>query len=103
MPAGLQVWNPDTGDLVIDISTRLAKELGVVTIGGAGTAQEGSVYDVRFGWGKPFYFSVGPTFQGQFSPAISIGTDNTLRWRYPWGPNDQPYMRPRLTLLYGVY
>lgn len=103
MPTGLETWNPDTGEQIISITTRLVKELGVTTIGGANTAQSGSITDSRFAWGKPFYFAIGGTFQGVYAPKITIGTDNVLRWSYPSADGSQAYMRPTMTMMYGIY
>ena len=101
MAAGLQTWNESTGELVIDISTRLAKELGVLSIGGAGTAQQGTITDARFAWGKPFYFRLEGNTLGAYVPTITI-SGTTLTWRYPTTGSTLGE-RPPATLLYGVF
>lgn len=94
MPQGLQVWDA-SGNLVLDVSDRVGKFLGVTTIT-AGV--NGSVTHAGFALGQFFFMvtplSAFPTYRPSmaFNPAT-----NTLSWDWQGRPG------VNCSLRYGVY
>jgi hypothetical protein len=83
----------DAGNIILDLTDRLGRVLGVVTI----TSSGGSVTNAGFLDGSPFWVYLKDT-NGNFSnqPTISVAGD-TLSWSWPSGGGSDG------RILYGVY
>lgn len=97
----------EAGNVTFDGSRRTIKTFGILNIGGAGTAQSGTLVDDRFLMGEPFYFITKPT--GASSNAathddveVSI-QGNVMTWRYPRADNSVQSYRPLSNILYGIF
>lgn len=94
MPQGLQVFDAG-GNLTLDVTDRISRVLGVVTI--AANAS-GSVSSAGFSGLSPFWFCVPLASFDSYLPEFSFdaGT-NTLSWTWPFtGVAD-------CRLVYGAY
>jgi hypothetical protein len=102
MPAGFQAFDA-SGNVLIDISQRIAKLLGTTNVGASytGAAMTGSVVDSRFTAysGAQAWAAViaGSFFQMHEHPQITI-SGNTLTWTFPTGS-----ARPNTTIIYGLW
>ena len=100
--ARLIVRDRATGRVKLDSSTNAMLHFGVATIGGAGSAQSGTITDDRFTWGRGVIFPLVNGFVGRENyEAIFTFSGNTLTWRYPQGGSSASE-RPQITFLYGV-
>jgi hypothetical protein len=94
MPQGMQIWDA-SGNLILEISDRIARVLGVASITG-GT--DGSVTNAGFSTGTPFWACV-PVASGRAPvPDVSL-SGTTLSWDFTPGIGYAPSYR----LVYGVY
>lgn len=94
MPQGVQVWDA-SGNLIIDITQRLGRVLGVATLT---SPTDGSVTDAGFGTGTPFWACIPVATGRALVPDLSI-SGNTLSWDFLTGYSYAPTYR----LIYGVY
>jgi len=94
MPHGLRTWDA-SGNLIIDVSTRLTRIIGTQAI----TPVDGSLSNADFALGTPFwYFTNVPV--GKATPVVSF-SGTTLTWTWPASTTQFP--RDNMTLVYGVY
>jgi hypothetical protein len=90
MTAGLQVWD-ESGNLVVDITDRLAKMLGTIYTG----AVSGSASVPGLSSGTPFYVatpvSTDPTAMAMFAPAISLHqASEMISWTFEANKGQSP-------------
>lgn len=92
MAAGLQVWDAN-GSLIVDLSTRLGRILGVTTF----SSSTGSITDADFASGTPFFIA-SPTSVSSpsFGPKLTI-SGTTLSWDF------EGRVASAHRLVYGVY
>jgi hypothetical protein len=101
MPAGFQSWDA-SGNLVVDLTNRIAKMMGTLQVGASytGSTMSGTVTDSRFtayAGCEPFAAVIaGSFFQMHQHPSITI-SGNTLTWTFPAGSS-----RPDTTIIYGI-
>ncbi len=98
MASGLQVWDAD-GNLMVDLTTRLCKFLGTVTVG-SGSAATGYVTVPEFtqnGNEGFFYRADGAYFDYSQRAAVFYIDGNRLYWQFPTSA------RPAQTVNYGVF
>lgn len=102
MPAGLQTFDT-AGNVLCDLSDRIAKVLGMLSVGASytGASMSGSVSDTRFtsyaGTSAWFAIISSSFFRNAEHPVVSI-TGNTLSWNFPTGSP-----RPDTTIVYGIF
>lgn len=102
MPAGLQTFDA-AGNVIVDLSDRIAKIFGVLDIGNSytGATMAGSVVDSRFtnyAGTTPWFGLISSTFfRTELHPSISIA-GNTLSWSFPAGSS-----RPDTSIIYGIF
>jgi len=103
MATGLQVW-AQNGTLLIDTTSSVALILGTFAIGGAGSAQSGSITDARLGNGRPFAFQLLGGIPGADNKEAIITTSaNGVSWSYPSAEATYESDRPRATIMYGTF
>lgn len=104
MPVGLQTFDRN-GNLIIDLTTRMARFLGRVS----GVQSNGSQLDDQLTTGTPFAMvlpmSLEPSEKRTFTvPAVTF-SGNTMTWSYdtqPWAGTSQPQDRVPSDIIYGV-
>ncbi len=99
MPAGLQVFD-ENGKVTVDVSNRLTKILGILTIkreNGNGTQT-----DSRLSLGTPFWFIPYMTNlpDGDIGGEIEIVIDNN---KVEWIWNNNAPANMTVTIIYGVF
>lgn len=100
--ARLIVRDRSTGRVKLDSSTNAMLHLGTASIGGAGTAQSGTITDDRFLWGTGVAFTLLGGFVGRDGyEAVFTFSGSTLTWQYP-RPGSSSAERAPVTFLYGV-
>lgn len=101
---GLRVWD-EYGNETLTLDSRLMKFLGSIPVGGAGSAQSGSITDSRFSLGEPFWFvhiDWGSYTPGGFDVEVKV-TGNVLTWRYPSTDGSVVWKRPPSIITYGIF
>lgn len=94
MPQGLQVWDA-SGNLILDISERVGKFLGIATIT-AGV--NGSVTNAGFALGQPFFMVTTLGTLPTYRPSLTFNAGtNTLSWDWQGRPGSNCSLR------YGVF
>ena len=94
MPQGWQAFDA-SGNLIVDVSTRLGRVLGVQTLT---AATGGSVTNANFASGTPFWMLSNVSVAGARQPEITF-SGTTLSWSFPGvGWSGETYR-----LVYGVY
>lgn len=103
MAVGLKIWNA-SGVVTLDSTTRVGKIIGSFSIGGAGTAQTGSVTDSKLALGTPFNFAIlTSSFPGTDKyPSFSF-SGTTLNWSYPDPSSTLSSSRPTHDVIYGIF
>jgi hypothetical protein len=102
MATGLQVW-AQNGTLLIDTTTSVVLQLGIISIGGAGAPQSGAIADGRLGQGRPYAFQLLGGIPGYDNKEAVISiSGTTLSWTFPEPDGSQPLNRPNTTILYGT-
>ena len=100
--ARLIVRDRTTNRVKLDSDTNAMLHLGTASIGGAGTAQSGTITDDRFSWGTGVVFTLLGGFVGRDGyEAVFTFAGNTLTWRYPRSGSNAAERAPT-TFLYGV-
>lgn len=103
MPSGLQLFNPDTGLVRLDLTTHVGRFLGTFYTPGPET---GTHTDTRIIGNRFFYIGFGTPNEPEVTANTSTGV---ITWSYtvvktgaggavPPGPNERMY-----TVYYGVY
>lgn len=77
MPAGLQMWDP-AGNLIVDISMRLGRVLGVAALTGG---VNGSAVNDGLTTGTPFWMLTCITSPLVRQPVISV-SGSTISWDF---------------------
>ncbi|EQB12689.1 hypothetical protein [Novosphingobium lindaniclasticum] len=98
------ILNDEQGNTLLDLSTKLVKIIGSLSIGGAGSPQSGTLVNPWFSLGRPFALPIKGN--GWFAPqggdiSVSI-SGNVLTWRFPYAASAD-WQRPETTILYGIY
>jgi hypothetical protein len=102
MAAGFQMLET-AGSVVLDLSDRIAKVLGVLSVGASytGASMAGNVTDARFtsyAGTTPWFAIISSTFfRHAEHPVVSIA-GTTLSWQFPTGSS-----RPDTTIIYGIF
>jgi hypothetical protein len=95
MPAGIQIFNAD-GSVHVDITTRLTKIIGALTIDGS--AGSGSISHAAFSLGIPWVFPLG-WVSGTFgSLPVFVPYSDRIDWYYV-NPSGS---RVGVDVLYGI-
>ncbi len=94
MPNGLQI-NDASGNLVVDITTRLNRVLGRIDVNKA----NGSESNSGLSQGNPYFIILGQDV-GLISPNVSI-SGTTITWTYDVVAPDE--YKDNTIILYGVY
>lgn len=102
----LRTWDAQ-GRQTLNIDTRMAKFMGVASIGWdyTGGTKSGVINDARFtqyAGCTPYVMVISGNIDiGGYMPALTI-SGNTLTWTFP---RDQSvnYTRPNTTFMYGIF
>jgi hypothetical protein len=102
MPQGLQVFDQD-GTLLVDVTDRLVKYLGVVQINGT----NGSITNDELSEGNLWYYPLNikmppptPSIHTEYHMPTITKNGKSISWNYGSYPADK---RLSMVLLYGVY
>ncbi|MFR1863179.1 MAG: hypothetical protein ACLTJQ_07100 [Dialister invisus] len=102
MPQGLQVFD-ENGNIVVDVTNRLIKYLGVVEINGT----DGSLTNVELSEGDLWYYPLNikmppptPSIHTEYHMPTITKNSKSISWDYGSHPSDK---RLSMVLLYGVY
>lgn len=102
----LRTWDA-AGRQTLNIDTRVAKFMGVASIGWdyTGGTKSGTIVDARFTQFpnvQPFVMVINGNIDiGGYMASLSIN-GNTLTWNFPRDAA-QTYTRPNTTFMYGIY
>ena len=110
MPAGLQIFDPNSGTLRLDLSDRMFKFLGVAQVGNSytGTQNSGTIVNGNFNAyaaNKPFAFMMGGSIEVDGAACQFSFSGNTLTWSFPKSTGDvnAPWTRPNTVFAYGIW
>lgn len=101
--AGLVIRDRNSGRVKLDSSTGPGNILGILTVGGAGFPQSGSINVPGFSLGKPFFFVTANTiFITRQDTLCKFKIDGeNLSWFYPIADSTYASQRPDARVLYG--
>lgn len=109
MPAGIQIYNPVTGNIAIDYTDRMFKFFGVAYVGTdyTGTAASGVISNGLFNaysGNVPFAFTIsGDISVDGYACRYSFPGNGTLVWTFPGSNSAQTFTRPNTLFAYGIY
>lgn len=96
MPNGLRIRDPNTGQVIVDITDRLTKVVGVTSTG----TSNGSISPPAFSQGTPFFCVLSPPldFESYVYPTLYVD-GNRIRWEFTdyYLPNES------VDFVYGIY
>lgn len=96
MTFGLRVRDAETGNITLEVTDRLTRQLGVIETG----VSNGSVTDPGLSLGQPFFVVIDPysNLWTNYTRPIPSVSGNTLFWNFP----DIYGFRVSVKILYGV-
>lgn len=96
MANGFRVRNAQTGEVTVDMTTKLTKVLGTYTT----SSSAGSMTDPGFAAGNPFFVILGSQAPNDDSRTATLTAHaNSISWDFVDAGNSNK----KTTFLYGVY
>lgn len=108
MPAGIQVFDPASGQLRLDYTDRMFKFFGVAQVGDpfTGAQASGQIQHglfTAYAGNVPFAFAIAGELDNQGNTCVFSFSGDVLTWTFPQADPAKPWTRPGTVFAYGIY